>query len=137
MSKQVVEQLIQAINTRDGATVAQRYTDTATILGQSDEPLRGSKAISDNYDSYFRAYPDFSFELKSSMEDGRLLSCEGIVRGTHNGPLATPDGDIAPTGRKVEIDVAAFFDITADGLIAEDRTYFDSAVMMSQLGLDE
>ena len=137
MGTEVVEQLIQAMNTRDGATVAKRYTETATIVGQSDEPLRGSREIAKNYDAYFRAYPDFRFELKSAMEAGQLLSCEGVVRGTHNGPLATPDGDIAPTGRKVEINVAAFFEVAADGLIAEDRTYFDSAVMMSQLGLGD
>ena len=70
MSTEVVEQLIQAINTHDGATVAKRYTETATILGQSDEPLRGGKEIAENYDAYFRTYPDFSLELKSSRRPG-------------------------------------------------------------------
>ena len=137
MSKQVVEKLVEALNTRNGATVAQRYTETATISGQSEEPLRGRKAIADNYDEYFRAFPDFNFELNSSMDSGELFCCEGTFRGTHNGPLATPDGDIEPTDRKVEVNVAAFFVVTAEGLIAEDRTYFDSAVMMGQLGIGE
>ena len=65
------------------------------------------------------------------------MACEGVVRGTHNSPSTTPEDDIAPTERKVEVNVAAFFDIATDGLNTEDRTYFDNAVMMSQLGLGD
>ena len=36
---------------------------------------------------------------------------------------------------KIEFGIAFVCKVTPDGLIAEDRTYFDSAVMMTQLGL--
>ena len=71
------------------------------------------------------------------MVSGENYAGEGVFRGTHTGPLAGPQGDVAPTGRKIEVKCAFFLKITPDGLVAEDRSYFDSAVMMSQLGLAE
>lgn len=135
MTDKVVERLFETLNRRNAADVAQLYTEDALIVGQSDEPLKGRKAITDNYNAYFRAYPDFSIELKSSLGSGKLVCGEAVFRGTHTGPLESPDGDIDPTGRKVEVPVAGFFDVTPDGLISEDRTYFDTAIMMTQLGL--
>ncbi len=41
---------------------------------------------------------------------------------------ATPQGDIAPTERKIEVKWAFFLNITPEGLLAEDRSYLDSAV---------
>ena len=140
MSKnmQVVEQLTQAVNTHDAVAVAQLYTEKATyMLPGEQEPLRGRKAIEGSYDTFFRAFPDFNIELTFSMVSGEHFSGEGVLRGTHTGPLATPHGDIAPTGRKIEVKCAFFLNITPEGLVAEDRSYFDSAVMMSQLGLSE
>ena len=47
----------------------------------------------------------------------------------------TPEGEIAPTGRKIEFRLAFFAKMNAEGLIQEDRTYYDTASMMGQLGL--
>jgi predicted ester cyclase len=69
------------------------------------------------------------------MSSGEHFLGEGIFGGTHTGPLETPQGDIPATGRKVKVKFAFILDVTPEGLIAEDRSYFDSASMMSQLGL--
>ena len=89
MTENVIERLVEALNTRDGTTVAQIYTEAATIVGQSDQPLHGRGAITENYEAYFRAFPDFSFQLKSHMGSGALLCCEGAFNGTHTGPELT------------------------------------------------
>jgi hypothetical protein len=51
--------------------------------------------------------------------------------------LASPEGDIPPTGRSVNAGFAFIARVNADGLVEEDRTYFDNLDFMKQLGLIE
>jgi predicted ester cyclase len=68
----------------------------------------------------------------STGED--LVVVEFVGRGTHDGPLKGPVGEIPPTGRRVEIRFCEVHEIW-DGKIVRFRTYFDPATMMRQLGL--
>ena len=132
-----VDQIFSSFNNHDPAALAQLYAQDATyMLSGEPELLRGRKAIQKSYEVFFRAFPDMSVEKTLSMTSGDHHFAEAIARGTHTGPFATPQGEIAPTGRKIELKMAFVAKVTPEGLIAEDRTYFDSAVMMSQLGLD-
>lgn len=101
------------------------------------EPLRGRQAIEDNYNVFFRAFPDMEVEFTLVMVSGDHIMAEGVTRGTHTGPLATSEGDIQPTNRKIELQFAFIFKVTPEGLIAEDRTYYDSASFMNQLRLNK
>jgi len=49
--------------------------------------------------------------------------------------LASPEGDIPPTGKSAKVKVAFIAKVNADGLIKEDRTYYDTAEFMRQLGI--
>jgi len=57
------------------------------------------------------------------------------VRGTNTGPMMSPEGEIPPTGKKVEFKAVWIGRISPEGLIEEDRTYYDTADFMRQLGL--
>jgi steroid delta-isomerase-like uncharacterized protein len=130
------DKLFEAFNRQDADELTQMYTEDATyMLPGEPEPLRGRKAIKESYEVFFRAFPDFNIEETFRMTSEDHYFTEGIARGTQTGPFATPQGEVAPTGRKIELRVAFVAKVTPDGLIAEDRTYFDTAVMMSQLGL--
>lgn len=135
--KQIGEHFIQAFNAHDVDEMVQLYAEDATyMLPAESEPLHGRKAIKESYEMFFRAFPDMSSEITFSMASGEHFLAECIVRGTHAGPLASPQGDVPPTGRKIELKMAFVAKVTEDGLVAEDRTYYDSAVMMNQLGLN-
>ena len=54
-----------------------------------------------------------------------------VLGGTHTG---TWNG-IAPTGRRFEIPVCAVFSFDANDRIIGERGYFDTALMLRQLGL--
>jgi hypothetical protein len=69
------------------------------------------------------------------MTCGEHFIYEGTMHGTHTGSLATPEGDVPPTGRKIAIPFAFIARMSPEGLIQQDRTYFDSALMGQQLGL--
>ncbi len=54
-----------------------------------------------------------------------------VTTGTHDGDLM----GLAPTGAKIELPMAIVSRFE-DGQIVEEWEYYDSATMMSQLGLD-
>ena len=74
-------------------------------------------------------------ELTRTLLSGKYIICEGIIRGTHAGPFMTSEGELPATGRKVKIKVAWIAEITPSGLIAEDRSYYDTPNFMKQLGV--
>jgi len=134
----IVRKFSETFNSHDATAVANLYTEDAVyMLAGEPAPLRGRKAIEENYAAFFTGFPDIEVEFTLIMTSGNKVMAEGATRGTHTGPFPTPEGDIPPTGRKIEIRFAGVLEVTSDGLVAEDRTYFDSAVMMSQLGLNE
>jgi ketosteroid isomerase-like protein len=99
-----------------------------TLAFDSDEPLLAS------LQDWMIAFPDAKIDVQRMIATEDLVVAEFIGRGTHLGPLNTPDGPIEPTGRTVEIFFVDSFDIR-DGQIAGGRTYFDTGRMLGQLGL--
>jgi ketosteroid isomerase-like protein len=55
-------------------------------------------------------------------------------RGTHDGTLPTPNGDVPPTGRTIDTPFTWFCDV-ADGKLARVGDYYDAMTIMAQLGL--
>jgi steroid delta-isomerase-like uncharacterized protein len=80
------------------------------------------------------ALPDASTELIDVIGDGPLFATVRVGRGTNTGPLMMPSGEVPPTGRSIEIEVAEVLRFE-DGKIRELRAYYDSATLMRQLGL--
>lgn len=83
----------------------------------------------------YKAFPDMRVEWSSILFSGDTIVFEGVNRGTFSGPMTTPEGDVAPTGRSFNMRLVFIGEISPDGLIAEDRTYFDNQDFMRQVGL--
>ena len=85
---------------------------------------------------YLRAFPDLRHEELDRVEVGDKIALELLVRGTHTGPLQTPQGEIPPTGREVVWESVDYVKLR-DGRIASWHVYTDSLAFMTQLGLME
>lgn len=134
--KKVADNIIKTVNTRDATKVGQLYTEDATyILSGEPEPIRGRKAIAENFAGWVRAFPDVVMEFPFVLISGNHIVFEGVFRGTNTGPLTSAEGEIAPTGQSVALKIVFIARITPEGLIEEDRTYFDSGDFIRQLGL--
>ena len=83
---------------------------------------------------FVTAFPDLAQELQLLVDAGEHAFAEVVARGTHTGPLATPEGEIAPTGRTIEIPFCVVVR-ARDGMLVEGREYYDAATLMRQLGL--
>lgn len=101
----------------------------------SPEPLHGRDAVRANAAVLTTAFPDLEVEYLERLVDRDSFAVEVALTGTHTDPLMTPNGDVPPTGRRMELRGSAFGRLDASGLVAEERRYFDPAVLLRQLGL--
>jgi steroid delta-isomerase-like uncharacterized protein len=85
-------------------------------------------------ETFKRAMPDARAIVEQMYEAGDRVVVEGRFVGTHTGPLASPDGDIEPTGNSVDL---RFADVSRvhEGKIASYHTYYDQLGLLTQLGL--
>ena len=136
--KKLAERVQKAWNDHDMDALAQIYAEDAVMYMPGEpEAIRGRKAIIKNQAAFIRAMPDMTMKLKIIASQGNYVAFEGIVTGTFTGPLTSPEGDIQPTGRSAKIGLAFFAKVNSDGLIEEDKTYFDNLDFFKQLGIME
>jgi len=130
----LINRILRTFETGDADAAAALYEADA-VMYQYPDVANGREAIRDSLAAWFTSFPDTQWKLKSLMSSGDTFIAEGIFKGTHTGPMQTAEGEIPPTGRAVEMPCCFIGRVSANGLIAEDRTYFNAAIMMEQLGL--
>ncbi|WP_030518859.1 ester cyclase [Nocardia sp. NRRL WC-3656] len=91
---------------------------------------RGRTEAARHLAGFFRAFPNYSVELEYLDETGDLVVGAGTIRATMMGPLA----GLEPTGRRFALPFACHWRVR-DGLIAQERFFFDFHQMCAQLGL--
>jgi steroid delta-isomerase-like uncharacterized protein len=123
-----------AMNAHDFDTMASMISPTAEIRTPQGSFV-GGQAFCGWIGGLLRALPDFTHELHGmAVESGDQLVFELHAAGHFTGPLATPDGDIPPNGRRIDVPGADFWRFK-DGLIVEYRLYFDQLDFLRQMGL--
>lgn len=140
---------MEATNREDATRAADKHiaafnAHDATALTANETPdiefeapgvrLRGREQVAEFFATYWRAFPDAQVTLRNRVIDGPTVVSENVLAGTHAGPLRTPQGDIAPTGRRVESHGIAVQRVQA-GLVASEHLYFDQLEMLAQLGV--
>jgi len=136
--RQLAQKYVNIWNEKDIDALVELYDEDATMIMPGEaEPLKGKDAIRANQNAYFIAFPDMHVEIGTILTSETEFCIEMITKGTNTGPLATPQGEIPPTGRQMSLQAAFLAKVSPAGLIIEDRTYFDSMVLLTQLGLTE
>jgi steroid delta-isomerase-like uncharacterized protein len=77
-----------------------------------------------------RAFPDFRFEPRRTVDAGDGVLVEGVFTGTQDGTWR----GLPPTGRTVSFPMAVVFEFEGDTLVCE-RVYFDLGTPLRQLGV--
>jgi steroid delta-isomerase-like uncharacterized protein len=133
--KPIADNLIEVFNAHDAAALAQLYSeDQVTICSGVPEPVKGRKAKEEFVGGFFTAFPDLKIGPTSILFADNHIIFEVIMKGTNDGLL---EGEIPPTGRRVELKMIFVTRVNDEGLVEEDRTYYDTAEFMKQLGLME
>lgn len=133
----VVRQYVEAINQKDPVGFASLFAVDAVIHDPFfPEPTKGRDAVRSLLEGIFRTFPDMTCKQAGDPIDasGRVAFVVS-VEGTNAGPLAMPAGDVPPTGKTIAFESAVLWTIGPDGLIAEERSYYDATGVAAQLGL--
>jgi predicted ester cyclase len=96
--------------------------------------FRGIGAVKEMLGAYMTAFPDLKHEVHHHVESADTIALELTVRGTHTGPMHTPQGSIRGTGKKVIWESCDYLRVK-DGKIASWHVYHDPMPFLTALGL--
>jgi len=95
---------------------------------------QGKDACTEFFGGWIVAFPDAHVEVHDLHITDDVAVEEATFTGTHEGVLHTPNGDIPPTGRRVNIDYIQVHRLR-DGNQVSFHLVFDRFEMLEQLGL--
>ena len=124
-----------AYNEKDWDKVKETVTPTVVYdeVG-THRKVTGSNEVIEAWKGWAKAMPDSKATFEREVASGDTVTLELTWRGTHTGPLQTPNGEIAPTGRQIEVRGVQVVEL-ADGKAQSIRHYFDMATLLGQLGI--
>lgn len=128
----LVREHMQSENEHDYEATIETFGHPRYEIIPTGEVFDGEEEVRGYFVDTRTAFPDQRNELIAlhHADDGVIVEFE--LRGTHTGPLR----GIPATGKDFSCRMAAFFLFEQERLVCE-RVYFDSATMLSQLGLIE
>jgi predicted ester cyclase len=109
------------------------YAEDAEISDPNGK-YKGKAQILQSFNVWKTAFPKATGEVTNQIAMGDHVTSAVTFKSTHPGPLAGPSGAIAPTNRPIELKVVLVSSFR-NGLIQRERTYFDQADLMRQLGV--
>lgn len=130
-----IDEFVKALNQHDLQAFQAFYAEDCTVIDpEYPKPLKGRDAVRKDFEKTLTSFPDMKYTLIGSAASGNIVAVELIARGTHKGLAPVPGGSIPATKRTIELRIAVFQRINDQGLITEDRRYYDMAGLMQQLG---
>ena len=91
--------------------------------------VRGPQGVLQLHDALMPAFPDMQLPLEDFVAEGEKVLVRLRVQATHTGAF----GDMAATGRKIDIAVLDLFQIR-DGVLIEHWALLDNLGRLKQLG---
>jgi steroid delta-isomerase-like uncharacterized protein len=133
----VVRRYVEAVNRKDPSGFAALFAEDAVIHDPFfPEPTKGRPAVQALLEGVLRAFPDLNWQqVGAVIEAGDRVAFVVMVEGTNDGPLAMSGGEMPATGRQMSFETAVFWTLGSDGLITEERSYFDATGVAAQLGM--
>jgi steroid delta-isomerase-like uncharacterized protein len=96
-----------------------------------NEQSYGRDQIREHYDELLTSFPDLGIEVKDRRVTEDAVILEVIVSGTHRGQWR----DLPPLGRRMASRVCAIYTFDDEGMLELERTYYDKAAVLEQLGI--
>lgn len=129
----LAEDVVAAWNSHDPANVASFYTDNASreefIITHAR--VAGREAIAAQVQMYLDAMPDLALSIRKVSAGDDFITLEWMVHATH-----TADAEGWPAkGEAVAFPGVSIVDLSADGLITEERVYTDFTGPLAGAGL--
>ncbi len=122
-------------NAREFDGVAELFAeDGEIVLVGSDTHFRGPAGAIEFSRMWADGFPDGRVTIDRATESGDFVTVQHTGTGTQTGTLRGPGGDIPATGRSVILHLCDVHQIK-NGKIRSMQSYFDSASLLTQLGV--
>lgn len=98
---------------------------------------RKTRGVNDTialWQGWAKALPDSRATFENQFVMDNTVVLELTWRGTHRGPLPTPRGEIAPTGKTIELRACQVIEVSGERA-KTIRQYFDMTSLLQQLGV--
>ncbi|HYR62356.1 MAG TPA: ester cyclase [Actinomycetota bacterium] len=129
----VLQRYLGAIDAHDLAGVRACLAPDTEVVAPGVE-LHGEEQVVGWIQVFLVAFPDLAHEVRSVLEVDGGYAAEVRFSGTHTGPLASPAGEIGPTGKAFAFDYVHVSGLAGEQILS-DHIYFDQLGFLSQLGL--
>jgi steroid delta-isomerase-like uncharacterized protein len=124
----IVREHVEAENRHDvEATIATFHSPSYKVNG---EPADGEEAVRELLQGLMDGFPDFHAEIGKLHFADDVVFGEARITGTHNGEF----NGIPPTGKPIDVTIAAIFEFDEDRLLCE-TVYWDFATLLQQIGV--
>jgi steroid delta-isomerase-like uncharacterized protein len=127
---QQAERMFQAWEDRDFDTFAEALRDDVSVSAPGNQAVTGKHAVRQWYESWVSAFTDATAGGRVTLSGAEGVTVEGVFRGTNDGQFA---GQFPPTNQSVSV---PFINVLhfADDKVSEVTVYYDSLLLMTQLG---
>jgi steroid delta-isomerase-like uncharacterized protein len=134
--QEVANKWVDAFNKKDLKALMALYAENCVnAQPHLPVPLKGKAATAEDLGGFFKAFPDMEMKVLAIVASGDTAAMEWTITGTQTGAMTGPMGTIPATNKRVTVTGAEFTRHDAQGLIVDERGYFDMASFMMQLGL--
>ena len=131
----VAKASVHAYNEKDWDKA--RATLTPDCVYEEIATNRKSQGADDTirlWQGWAKAMPDSKARFDNQFVKDNTVVLELTWRGTHSGPLQTPRGEIAPTGKPFELRACQIIDVSGERA-KTIRHYFDMNTLFQQLNV--
>lgn len=136
--KAVVERWLDAIEARDVDRIMEMLAEDITLETELlRSPIRGKQTIEGMIADSFEAYESIRLEPRKIVAAGRDVAVLLTVAARFSGDIEVLGQKLSTTGKELEIDAAAFVEVTEDGKIARVSRVRDTLTLIHQLGLSQ
>ena len=133
-SEKVARAIVDAHNASDWAGAKNTLApDSVYEEYGTQRRIEGSDAIVTVLQAWKTAFPDVKGTVNKALANGDTVNLEVTWRGTHSGPLETPNGSLPASGKSFTLVTAWSMDVQ-NGKIKNSRHYFDILTLLQQIG---
>jgi steroid delta-isomerase-like uncharacterized protein len=129
--REIFDQYLQAWNDHDGPAAAYMAEDAVYEDVAAAQVRRGRDEIASWVAEGAGFSSDLHLEAVTFFYLGSAFAVEWVMSGTNDGPV----GGQPATGRPWRVRGASVGTLNAEGLIAENRDYWNMAEVLAQIGL--
>jgi len=130
-------ELHQRFSDNDLAGAAEMADENMKMIGYGlGLDLEGREQFLQFMQARKRAFPDIRVAHTNLVVQGNQVVVEFVATGTHTGPLMTPNGEIAATGKPVTLHVVEIH-TWQDGKLVNLVQYQDPTSVLRQIGVME